>query len=169
LRTGAIHSLVSAKFFNVYGPNEYHKGDMRSVVHKAFEEIRAGSSMRLFASSHPDFPDGGQMRDFLYVKDCAEMLCFLAEKRDLNGIFNMGTGKARTWNDLANAVFDALGLPRRIAYIPMSAHLAGKYQNFTRAETARLLAAGCPAPAYDLEQGINDYVTRYLMRGQAFL
>ena len=169
LRTGALQSLASVKFFNVYGPNEYHKGDMRSVVHKAFAEIGTTGRMRLFASNHPDFADGGQMRDFIYVKDCAEALWFLAENPAHNGVFNLGTGKARTWNDLVRAVFAAMGREADIIYTPMPEHLAGKYQNFTQATMARLATTGCPVGMHSLEQGVADYVTNYLAQNEAYL
>lgn len=169
LRTGALQSMASVKFFNVYGPNEYHKGDMRSVVHKAFAEIGATGKMRLFASNHPDFADGGQMRDFIYVKDCAEVLWFLAEHPAIGGVFNLGTGQARPWNDLARAVFAAMGRQAHIVYTPMPEHLAGKYQNFTQAAVERLTTTGCTMRMHSLEQGVMDYVTNYLANGEAYL
>jgi ADP-L-glycero-D-manno-heptose 6-epimerase len=161
--SGCLVSIASCKFFNVYGPNEQHKGDMRSVVNKAFHQIRETGVMRLFRSTHSDYADGGQMRDFIYVKDCAEILWWLLENRQANGIFNVGTGLARTWNDLAKAVFAALDMPPKIGYIEMPAQLAGKYQNFTQARMERLAAAGYTAPPRGLEEGTADYVRQYLL------
>jgi ADP-L-glycero-D-manno-heptose 6-epimerase len=157
------------KFFNVYGPNEYHKGDMRSVVHKAFGEITRTGAMRLFASDDPEFADGGQMRDFIYVKDCVAAMWHLAQHPDLNGLFNLGTGTARSWNDLAAAVFSALGRETDIRYIPMPEQLLGKYQNFTRASMNRLASTGCPMPRHSLEEGVRDYVVNYLLQKDPYL
>ncbi len=168
-REGALSSIASLKFFNVYGPNEYHKGDMRSVAAKAFREIGATGRMRLFASNCPDYPDGGQMRDFIYVKDCADVMWHLAEHPETGGVFNLGTGKARTWNDLAQAVFKAMGREAAIDYVPMPEHLAGKYQNFTQAKMDRLAETGCPLPGWSLEDGVADYVGNYLLKDEAYL
>lgn len=162
-KTRAIRSMAALKFFNVYGPNEYHKGDMRSVVVKGYAEILQTGQLRLFASDHPDYADGGQMRDFVYVKDCVDVMWWLAQNPDANGIFNMGTGGARTWNDLATALFGAMGLERKVAYIPMPEVLHGKYQNFTQADMEKLKKAGCPVPMHSLEDGVRDYVRNYLM------
>lgn len=161
-KNGHLDSLVSLKFFNVYGPNEQHKGDMRSVVNKAFHQIRETGVMRLFRSTHPDYGDGGQMRDFIYVKDCVDIMWWFLENPAANGIFNIGTGCARSWNDLAGAVFAAMKRPERIEYMDMPEQLAGKYQNFTEARTERLRAVGYDAPMHTLEQGITDYVQYYL-------
>jgi len=161
-KNGHLDNLASLKFFNVYGPNEQHKGEMRSVINKAFHQIRKSGRMRLFRSTVPDYADGGQMRDFVYIKDCAEIMWWLLENPTANGIFNLGTGTARTWNDLARAVFAAMKLPGRIEYMDMPAELAGSYQNFTKARMERLRAAGYSAPMYSLEQGITEYVQYYL-------
>jgi len=168
-KSGSLDSLVSLKFFNVYGPNEQHKGDMRSVVNKAFHQIRESGLMRLFRSTDPDYADGGQMRDFVYIKDCVEIMWWLLENPSVNGILNIGTGTARTWNDLAKAVFAAMKLPEQIAYMDMPEQLAGKYQNFTEARMDRLAAAGYNAPLYSLEQGIMDYVQYYLEAPDPYL
>lgn len=168
-REGLMSSIASLKFFNVYGPNEQHKDDMRSVVNKAFHIINAEGVMRLFRSDHPDYSDGGQMRDFVYIKDCVDIMWWLLQNSKANGIFNVGTGKARSWNDLVSAVFSAMGLPERIEYIDMPAQLKGKYQNFTEARMNRLKAAGYKAPMHDLEQGVADYVQNYLLRPDPYL
>ena len=168
-RTGFQNSFVSLKFFNVYGPNEYHKGDMRSVVVKAFGQVLEEGRISLFASDKPEYADGGQMRDFVYVKDCADVIWWLMENAAVNGLFNLGTGKARTWNDLAKALFAAMGRPENIQYVPLPEKLHGKYQYFTEASMARLADAGCPLPASSLEQGVTDYVQNYLMRDDPHL
>ncbi len=168
-RTGCLDSLVSLKFFNVYGPNEQHKGDMRSVVNKAFHQIGETGLMRLFRSTHPDYADGGQMRDFVYIKDCVDIMWWFLQNPGANGIFNIGTGEARTWNDLARAVFAAMRLPENITYMDMPEQLAGKYQNFTQARMDRLRAAGYEAPMHTLEQGVADYVRYYLEAPDSYL
>lgn len=163
LKNGHLDGLVSLKFFNVYGPNEQHKGDMRSVVNKAFHLIRETGVMRLFRSTDPAFPDGGQVRDFIYVKDCVDIIAWFLQNK-ASGIFNVGTGKARSWNDLATAVFNALKLPVNIEYIDMPQELQGKYQNYTQANMRRLTAAGYTTPLYGLRQGVTDYVQQYLLQ-----
>lgn len=162
LREKLDNSVASLKFFNVYGPNEYHKGNMRSVVCKAHEWVRESGKIRLFASGSPDYPDGGQMRDFVYVKDCVKLILFLLQDPQINGIHNVGTGRARTWNDLARAVFAALKIEPNIEYIPMPENLAGKYQNFTQAEMGWLERFANAPKFRSLEDGITDYVCSYL-------
>jgi len=162
MREGLLERIVSLKFFNVYGPNEYHKGDMRSVVCKAVPQIRETGRLRLFRSDRPDYADGGQMRDFVYVKDCAALVVWFLEERGVNGIFNVGTGKARTWNDLAAAVFQALDLEPSIEYVDMPAQLRGKYQYFTEADMGWRERVGCPVRFHSLEEGVSDYVRGYL-------
>ncbi len=162
LRTKKIARVASLKFFNVYGPNEYHKGDMRSVVCKAHGEIQETGALRLFRSTVPEYVDGGQMRDFIYVKDCTKIMLWLLQHPRANGIFNVGTGNARTWNDLAKAVFTAMGREVNIQYIDMPQVLRGKYQNYTEACMDTLLSKGAPACSYSLETGVQDYVQNYL-------
>lgn len=162
-------SVASLKFFNVYGPNEYHKGDMRSVACKAFHEITATGRMRLFRSCSPDFCDGGQMRDFVYVKDCVGIVLWLLENPGVNGIRNVGTGKARSWNDLAHALFAAMGAEPQIDYVDMPEELKGKYQNFTQADMGWLKRESCPVTFTPLEQGVADYVRGYLAQDDPFL
>jgi ADP-L-glycero-D-manno-heptose 6-epimerase len=168
-RRGLFDRIVCLKFFNVYGPNEYHKGDMRSVVHKTFGSIRETGGMELFRSDHPAYPDGGQRRDFVHVKDCAAIICWLLENPRICGLFNVGTGAARTWNDVVRAVSAAMEVPAEIRYKDMPDALKGRYQNFTEAPMDRLRGAGYTAPLLTLEQGITDYVTGYLMNPDPYL
>jgi ADP-L-glycero-D-manno-heptose 6-epimerase len=163
-RQGFADAIVGLKYFNVFGPNEDHKGDMRSVVHKAFEQIQATGEVQLFKSHRPDYEDGKQMRDFLYVKDAVEMTLALAENPAAGGLFNIGSGSANTWLDLAEAIFAALGRKPKIRFIDMPAHLREKYQYFTQADTGRLAAAGYARPVTPLAEAVKDYVTNYLLR-----
>ncbi len=160
--------IVGLKFFNVYGPNEYHKKDMRSVVHKAFEQITETGKLKLFKSDNPDYPDGEQRRDFIYVKDVTEVINFFFENRDKGGLFNVGTGKSRTWNDLAKAVFNAMDKPVNIEYIELPPHLKGKYQYFTEAKTDKLRDAGYTKEFTSLEDGITEYIKKYLLKNKYF-
>lgn len=152
------------KFFNVYGPNEYHKGRMASVVYHAYNQIKTSKEVRLFRSHHPDFADGGQLRDFIYVKDVAEVLVFLMRTQSESGIYNLGTGLARSFSDLAKATFAASGVPENITFIDTPADIRDKYQYFTRAEMQKLRSIGYTDPFTTLEQGINDYVSNYLSK-----
>ncbi len=156
--------IVGLKYFNVYGPNEYHKGDMRSVVHKAFEQILSEGKVKLFKSYNPNYKDGEQMRDFIYVKDAVEMTLYFLENREINGIFNIGTGVSRTWNDLVTAIFKALDKPVNIEYIDMPDYLKGKYQYYTKADNTKLIKAGYNLKTYTLEEGVTDYVKNYLLK-----
>ncbi len=151
------------KFFNVYGPNEYHKGRMASVVFHTARQINATGSMKLFRSHRPDFKDGEQRRDFIYVKDVVGVLLFFLEKRPPNAIYNLGTGKARTFRDLATGTFRAMNLEPNISFIDTPADIRDTYQYFTQADMGKLREiAGYSAPFYDLEAGVEDYVQRYL-------
>ncbi|PKN06463.1 MAG: ADP-glyceromanno-heptose 6-epimerase [Deltaproteobacteria bacterium HGW-Deltaproteobacteria-7] len=158
------NNIAGIKFFNVFGPNEYHKGDMTSVIFKAFHQIRETGKVRLFKSYLPQYPDGGQLRDFVYVKDCIDAMWWLFNHQDANGIFNLGTGKARTWNDLINAVFAAMGRKPNIEYIEMPESLRNQYQYFTQAEMDKLSQAGCPVDFSPLEDSVRDYVVNYLQK-----
>jgi len=158
LKYGMADKIASLKFFNVFGPNEYHKDDMMSVVCKAHTQIAETGRLKLFKSYREDYPDGGQKRDFVYVKDCVDVMVWLLEHTEVNGIFNVGTGKARTWNDLAAAVFAAMGRDTAVDYIDMPEALRGKYQYFTQADMAKLKAAGCPVEFMSLEDAVADYV-----------
>ncbi len=168
LKHGMLEKIVGIKYFNVYGPNEYHKGDMRSVVHKAFEQIQQTGKVKLFKSGNPKYKDGEQMRDFIYVKDAVDMTLYFLDKPNVNGLFNVGSGKARTWNDLVNAIFNAMGKKTNIEYIDLPAHLAEKYQYFTEAKLDRIKKAGYPNPISSLEDGVTDYVKNYLL-GKKYL
>jgi ADP-L-glycero-D-manno-heptose 6-epimerase len=161
--------VAGIKFFNVFGPNEYHKGDMASVIFKAFHQIRDTGRVRLFKSYKPEFGDGGQMRDFVYVKDCVEVLWWLLNNKDANGIFNVGTGRARTWNDLIGAVFSAMDRPTDIEYIEMPEAIREQYQYFTEAKMDKLHTSGCPAQFRPLEEAVADYVQGYLRQADPYL
>ena len=162
-REGVLSRIVGLKFFNVFGPNEDHKADMRSVVHKATAQIQATGKVQLFKSHHPDYTDGGQMRDFLYVKDCVEMTLHLAQRPLAGGLFNLGSGEARTWIELVTPIFHALGLPVNIEFVDMPEVLRGKYQYFTRADIRRLREAGYDKPVTPLADAVDDYVRHYLV------
>jgi ADP-L-glycero-D-manno-heptose 6-epimerase len=161
-REGILERAVGLKYFNVFGPNEDHKGEMRSVVAKAHEQIARDGKIQLFASYRPGTPDGEQTRDFLYVKDAVAITTFLGRTPTATGLFNVGAGQARTWNDLARAIFAALDRPPRIEYIPMPEALREKYQYRTQATIDRLRGAGFTAPISSLEDGVADYVRNYL-------
>lgn len=171
LDNGLADSVASLKFFNVYGPNEYHKQDMRSVVCKAFHEISTTGRLRLFKSDHSDYRDGEQKRDFVYVKDVVELIFRLLQHPKVNGILNVGTGHARSWNDLAHAVFAAMDRQPVIEYIAMPEQLRGKYQNFTQADMGWLQRQGrqLAFPFHSLEQGVEDYIRHYLASPDTYL
>ena len=153
---------VGLKFFNVYGPNEYHKGKMISVVKVKFDELAAGKPARLFKSDQTGLPDGAQARDFIWVGDVVDVLLWLLDVPTVSGLFNLGTGTARTYLDLAHAVCDAIGVERRIDFIDMPEALKGQYQSFTQAHMDRLRAAGYPGQFTSLEDGVRRYVQGYL-------
>jgi ADP-L-glycero-D-manno-heptose 6-epimerase len=155
--------IVGLKYFNVFGPNEYHKGDMRSVVHKAFEQVMDTGKVKLFKSGNPKYKDGEQMRDFIYVKDAVNMTLHFLDNKNINGLFNIGSGQARTWNDLVTALFKAMEKPVNIEYIDLPDHLGDKYQYFTEANLSKLKSAGYKKEITSLENGINDYVKNYLL------
>jgi len=164
-REGLLDRAVGIKYFNVYGPNEDHKGTMRSVVAKAFEQLQDRPAIELFKSYRPGIADGEQTRDFLYVKDAAAITAFLGRAPLAAGLYNAGAGLDRSWNDLARAVFAALDQPVRIAYVEMPEALRGKYQYRTVATIERLRAAGWTREATSLEDGVADYVRTYLLTG----
>lgn len=150
------------KFFNVYGPNEYHKGRMASVIFHAFKQIKETSAMKLFKSHHDDYKDGEQLRDFVYVKDVAKVILFLMENRKHSGLYNLGTGEARTFNALVNSVFSALDMKSSISYIDTPIDIRDKYQYFTEADMSKLKSIGYDADFMSLEEGVTDYVKNYL-------
>jgi ADP-L-glycero-D-manno-heptose 6-epimerase len=151
------------KFFNVYGPNEYHKGRMASVVYHAYNQIRETGEMKLFRSHHPGFGDGEQSRDFIYVKDVVDVILFLMEKRPESGIYNLGTGKARTFNDLVGSTFHAMDMKPSITFMDTPEDIRDKYQYFTEAKMDKLREAGYGKPFLSLEEGVKDYVRNYLI------
>lgn len=159
----APYFWAGLKFFNVYGPNEYHKGRMASVIFHAFKQIGATGGMKLFRSHRPDFKDGEQLRDFVYVKDVCSVCIWLMEQRRHSGIYNLGSGKARTFLDLARATFVAMGRPEQITFIDTPADIRDKYQYFTEARMDKLRSAGYALPFSTLEQGVADYVANYLL------
>ena len=165
IRTGMIDSVCSLRFFNVYGPNEYHKKSMTSVVFNSFHQINESGEVKLFKSYINEYENGQQKRDFIYVKDVAKIIWWLVKNPQVNGIYNIGTGKARSWNDLAKAVFHALALEPNIEYIEMPEHLQGKYQYFTEADNSKLIEAGWKDGFTSLEDGVKDYVQKYLSKG----
>lgn len=168
-RHGWLESMASLKFFNVFGPNEYHKGDMMSVACKAFGQIRERGKVRLFKSHREGVEDGGQRRDFVYVKDCVEVVAWLLEHPQANGVFNVGSGTARSFKDLALAVFQAMSAAPDIEYVDMPEAIRDTYQYFTEAPVDRLRAAGYDKPFTSLEEGVRDYVQGYLAGGDRYL
>jgi len=154
---------VGFKFFNVYGPNEFHKGRMASVIFHAVQQINATGGMKLFRSHHADYKDGEQLRDFVYVKDVVEVLTFMMQNQKLNGIFNLGSGTARTFHALVKATFSAMDLADNISYIDTPEDIRDKYQYFTEANMQKLKAVGYEKPFTTLELGVKDYVQNYLL------
>lgn len=161
LDNGLMDQTVGLKFFNVFGPNEYHKGDMRSVVAKAYQQVAEKGEMSLFKSYNKQYDNGEQKRDFIYVKDAVDIVLFFIDHPGINGIFNVGTGEARTWNDLARSLFAAVGKPVNIGYTEMPEVLKPRYQYFTQADVTKLRNAGYTRPFTRLEDAVIDYV-RYL-------
>jgi len=156
------------KFFNVYGPNEYHKGGMRSVVSQMFDKLSAGETATLFKSHHPDYEDGGQLRDFVWVGDVVNIIMWLYDHPDVSDLFNVGTGKARSFKDLALSVFEAMGKKPDIKYVPTPESIRDKYQYFTEANMAKLRQAGYDADMTSLEEGVRCYVQDYLATDDPF-
>jgi len=164
LRHRLFDRIVGLKYFNVFGPYEDHKGDMRSVISKSFKQIGLEGKVNLFKSYRPEYADGEQKRDFIYVKDAVDVTLSFVEDRSGGGLFNCGTGIARTWKDLALAVFSAMDVPARIDFIEMPETLRGKYQYFTQADMSKLRAAGYTRPFTSLEDGVDDYIRSYYMK-----
>jgi ADP-L-glycero-D-manno-heptose 6-epimerase len=163
---GMLSRIVGLKYFNVFGPNEYHKGEMRSLVCKAYDQIVSTGKICLFKSYRSEYPDGGQMRDFVYVKDAVEMTLHLAETPAAAGLYNIGAGVARTWLDLANALFDALAIAPKIDFIEMPESIKDQYQYYTCADISKLRSAGYTAATTPLEDAIKDYAVNYLRLGR---
>lgn len=169
-RTGLLKKIVGLKYFNVFGPNEYHKADMRSFVLKAFEQIKTAGKVRLFKSYKSEFKDGEQVRDFIYVKDTVDMTLFFLDNPKITGLFNIGAGKARSWNDLVKAVFAAMGKKPNpvpsgvegIEYIEMPESIRNQYQYYTCADIIKLRKAGYKKELTPLEDAIKDYIQNYL-------
>jgi len=156
------------KFFNVYGPNEYHKGRMASVIFHAFNQIKNNGYMNLFRSHHPDYKDGMQLRDFIYVKDVLKVCLYLMKNQKNSGIFNLGTGQARSFLDLTNATFNALNIKPDIRFIDTPMDIRDKYQYFTQAKMSKLTSTGYLKPFYTLESGVEDYVKKYLLENKYY-
>lgn len=161
-RRGWLKEMVGLKYFNVFGPHEEHKGAMRSLVAKTWDQVRREGVVRLFRSHRADCADGEQVRDFIYVDDAAAMTLFFLDHPETGGLFNIGSGKARSWNDLARAMFAALGRPPRIEYIPMPVELRPNYQYYTLAGLAKLRRAGCDHDCRSLEAAVSEYINNYL-------
>jgi ADP-L-glycero-D-manno-heptose 6-epimerase len=168
IANGFDDTFTGLKFFNVFGPNEYHKANMASMVYKSYHQIKETGKVQLFKSNHPDYKDGEQMRDFVYVKDVVEVMWKLFLDKDKAGIFNLGTGKSRTWNDLASSVFKALGKKPNIEYIDMPKNLKKQYQNYTQADMRKLLDVA-DIKFTSLEDSISDYVNKYLENDWQYL
>ncbi|MFN3966519.1 MAG: ADP-glyceromanno-heptose 6-epimerase [Endomicrobiia bacterium] len=168
-RNNLFDKITGLKYFNVFGPNEYHKGDMRSVVHKAFQQINETGKIKLFKSYRKEFKDGEQLRDFIYIKDAVEMTLYVYEK-NLKGLYNIGTGKARSFNDIARTIFKILNKEVRIEYIEMPEEIKEKYQYFTEANMKKLVSeAGYNKKTMSLEEGIEDYLKNYLCQKDIYL
>jgi len=169
LKNGYLKQIVGVKFFNVYGPNEYHKEDMRSLVAKAFEQIQTTGKVRLFKSYREGIGHGEQERDFLYVKDAVQVVYEFMTRRTYKGLYNLGAGKARSWNDLAKAIFQAMGKPVKIEYIEMPEILKSKYQYHTQADMSWRQTVKGAAPFRSLEDGVRDYVQNHLNHQDPYL
>lgn len=169
LRKKYFDNIVSLKFFNVYGPNEYHKGEMRSVICKSLSQVAFEGVMRLFASDKPNYANGGQLRDFIYIKDCAKLVVWFLLDTQIGGLFNVGSGKARPWNDVAKALFAAVKKEENIEYIAMPKIFKGKYQYFTEADMSWMNEAKCPITFTSLEDGIQEYVREYMLTPNPYL
>ncbi len=169
MRNGLMDLVAGIKFFNVFGPNEYHKGEMKSLVVKAYRQIMETGKVNLFKSHRDGYKDGEQVRDFIYVKDVTETLWWLLEHKEVNGIYNLGTGRARSWNDLAGAIFAALGKPAAIEYIDMPENIRNAYQYRTEASVAKLRGKGFSHEFTSLEESVHDYVVNYLHPSERYL
>ncbi len=165
-RKGILKEIVVLKYFNVYGPNEYHKGNMRSMVVKAYEQIQREGKVRLFKSTDSRFPDGGQRRDFVYVKDAVKVTLFLSDCPDAGGVYNVGTGRSHTWLDLVEAIFESLGKSPVVEFVDMPEDLVPQYQNFTEANVSKLYELGFKDRFFSLKDAVREYVQNYLLPGR---
>ncbi len=161
--------IVGFRFFNVYGPNEYHKDHMRSMVHKGFEQARNTGKIKLFKSYKKEYEDGGQKRDFVYVKDVVDVMLWFYDHRDKTGIFNLGQGRAESWNELAEAVFKACGKSANIEYVSMPENLKNQYQYFTEADMTKFKKTGCPVRFQTIFEGASDYIQNHLLKDDPYL
>lgn len=162
-RNKYFDKITGIKFFNVYGPNEYHKGEMSSKIFKAYHEIKETGKIRLFKSDDPAWKDGESVRDFVYVKDCSKIICDILQNKKISGLLNLGSGHARSWNDLADSVFKSMNKKKRTEFFDMPENLRGKYQYFTESDNSNLLSTGLKVKFTSLEKGINDYIKNYLI------
>lgn len=167
MENGLTSKAVGLKFFNVYGPNEYHKGGQASVCYHAYKQFKETGEIKLFKSYHKDYKDGEQMRDHVYVKDVVDIIWWFLQNPEQGGIYNVGTGNARSWNDLANSISSSLGKKDNIKYIDMPDHLKEHYQYFTEATCSKIESTGCDVKMRSLEDGVKDYVTEHLEKGFA--
>jgi ADP-L-glycero-D-manno-heptose 6-epimerase len=161
-----LSQIVGLKYFNVYGPNEYHKESMQSMVRKGFFQVNETKKLKLFKSYRQEYSDGGQVRDFVYIKDAVDMTLYFLDHPEIGGIFNVGTGKARSWNDLGKAIFEALEIKSNIEYIEMPESIRDQYQYYTCAKMDKVNKAGYDKSVLSLEEGISDYVKKYLIPGK---
>jgi ADP-L-glycero-D-manno-heptose 6-epimerase len=169
MQNNVLDKMAGLKFFNVFGPNEFHKEDMVSMAFRAFHQILQTGKVKLFKSYTTEYKDGEQMRDFVYIKDCVEIIWWFMQKPYVNGLFNLGTGKARTWNDMTKSIFSALGINPKIEYIDMPESIRDRYQYFTEAKMEKLERAGCSFKFMSLEDAVNDYVLGYLLKNNSCL
>ena len=161
-RNGMFDSIVGLKYFNVFGPNETHKGDMRSLINKAFDQINETGTLKLFKSAHPDFKDGEFGRDFIYIRDAVEMALYFMDNK-IGGLFNAGSGRMNTWNALADAIFGAMDMPRKVEFVEMPESIRDKYQYHTLADLTRLREVGYTAETMQFDDAVRDYVRNYLI------
>jgi ADP-L-glycero-D-manno-heptose 6-epimerase len=164
MRNKVTDKIAGLKFFNVFGPNEYHKEGMVSVAYTAFHQILEAGKVKLFKSYLDEYEHGEQKRDFIYIKDCVEVIWWLMQNEHVNGLFNLGTGKARTWNGLVKSIFSAMGINPKIDYIDMPEKIQDQYQYHTEAEMDKLKKTGCPVEFRSLEEAVHDYILGYLLK-----
>lgn len=169
LKNGFQKKITGFRYFNVYGPNEYHKGEMRSMVHKGFGQIQSAGRVRLFKSYKKEYPDGGQKRDFIYVKDAVDAMIWFYKNPKKTGIYNLGTGRAQSWNELARALFRACGKKESIEYIEMPETIKNQYQYFTEADLKKLRSAGCREKFHAVGKSVSDTIKNYLLKSDTYI